>query len=168
MARPASLSVYRGQSRSGEGEGPDRAVLHGEQYLQVSPALYNAELLDAIRPWMTLDSDPADHQRLNDHLEAWSLFTAGEYLFVVRLVSAGTYDRRAAYFAHGRAWNAKRLSPVFDAGLYLGCADAFDQPWRDAPPASPAPDDAAPLWPEQVKAEPETAARFLGHLFQAM
>ena len=166
--QPRSLSVYRGQSRTGVGEGPEKTVLHGEQYLQVAPELYRTELLDAIRPWMTLDSDPADHQRLNDQLEGWSLFPAADYLFVVRLVSAGTYDRRAAYFAHARAWNTKSLSPAFDPGLYLGRTDAFDEPWRDAARAGPAPADGVALWPEQVKAESETAARFLGHLFQAL
>ena len=168
IAQTASLSVYRGQSRSGEGEGPGRTVLHGEQYLRVAPELYTTEVLDAIRPWMTLDSDPADHQRLNDQLEGWSLFPAANYLFVVRLVSAGTYDRRAAYFAHGRAWNLEGLPPAFDPGLLLGRADAFDPPWQDPARAGQSTPERAGAWPDQVKAEPETAARFLGHLFQAL
>jgi hypothetical protein len=135
--------------------------------MSVPPALYNDELLDAIRPWLTLDSDPADHQRLNDQLEGWSLFSAGNYVFVTRLSSAGVYDRRAAYFAHARAWNISRLPPNFDPGTYLGRSDAFDQPWQHAP-ASPVEEDAKVLWPEQVKGDPDTATRFLGHLLQAM
>lgn len=167
ITRPESLSVYRGQARTGQGEGPGRGVTHGEQYMSVPPALYNDELLDAIRPWLTLDSDPADHQRLNDQLEGWSLFSAGNYVFVTRLASAGVYDRRAAYFAHARAWNISRLPPNFDPGTYLGRSDAFDQPWQHTPVA-PVREDAALLWPEQVKGDPDTAARFLGHLLQAM
>lgn len=167
IAKPESLSVYRGQARTGQGEGPGRGVSHGEQYMSVPPALYNDELLDAIRPWLTLDSDPADHQRLNDQLEGWSLFSAGNYIFVTRLASAGVYDRRAAYFAHARAWNISRLPPNFDPGTYLGRSDAFDQPWQHAP-ASPVEEDAKVLWPEQVKSDPDTATRFLGHLLQGM
>lgn len=168
IAQAAPLSVYRGQSRTGVGEGPERTVQHGEQYLWVDSSLYKSEVLDAIRPWMTLDSDPADHQRVNDQLEGWSLFTAVDHLFVVRLASAGTYDRRAAYFAHARAWNIKTLPAGTDPGLYLGRTDAFDQPWLDASRAGSASADSVALWPEQVKAEPETAARFLGHLFQTL
>jgi hypothetical protein len=171
-AAPRSLSVYRGQSRTGKGEGPGRTVLHGEQYLWVEPELYTTELLDVIRPWMTLDADAADHQRLNDQLEAWSLFPYGDYLFVVRLVSAGTYDRRAAYFSHGRAWQLNSLPRGFDAGLEIGRSETFDEPWRDkdpdarvsAPPALP----PVLVRPEQIKAEAETAAVLLGHLFQAL
>jgi hypothetical protein len=165
----SSLSVYRGQSRAGQGEGPGKTILHGEQYMRVDPELYRAELLDTIRPWMTLDSDPADHQRLNDNLEAWSLFPAGDYLFVVQLVSAGTYDRRAAYFAHGRAWKARDLSPGVDPGLHLGRSEAFDPPWRDDAPAARAPETIPILVrPEQVSAEQKTATLFLGHLLQAL
>ncbi|HEX8255142.1 MAG TPA: hypothetical protein VF846_18515, partial [Thermoanaerobaculia bacterium] len=166
---PASLSVYRGQSRTGEGEGPGKSVLHGEQYIAVDPPLFRAELLDAIRPWMTLDSDPADHQRLNDQLEAWSLFPAAEYLFVVRLVSAGIYDRRAAYFAHGRAWKRDALPRGFDVGLHLGRSTAFNAPWRDErPPVALREEAPSVARAEQVAAESETAVRFLGHLLQAM
>jgi hypothetical protein len=117
---------------------------------------------------MTLDSDPADHQRLDDCLEGWSLFAADRYFFVVRLVSAGTYDRRAAYFAHGRAWEIDALKRGEDPGLYLGRSEAFDKPWQEAPPATPASIDVPARWPQQVKTEPEKAARFLGHLLQAM
>lgn len=169
VAQPASLSVYRGQSRTGQGEGPGKTVLHGEQYMRVDPPLFHPDLLDAIRPWMTLDSDPADHQRLNDQLEGWSLFPAGEYLFVVRLVSAGVYDRRAAYFAHGRAWKRDALTFGFDAGLHLGRSDAFDSPWREERPAAASFEDVpAVVRIEQIAGESQTAARFLGHLMQAL
>ncbi len=158
-----SLSLHRGQSRTGVGEGPGKTVLHGEQYIDVDAPLYDVELLDAIRPWMTLDSDPADHQRLNDQLEAWSLFFAGEYLFVARLVSAGVYDRRAAYFAHGRAWKRDAIVRGFDPGLYLGRSSAFDLP------ANPGADEQpAVVRIEQVTAETQVATRFLAHLLQAM
>lgn len=158
-----SLSLHRGQSRTGVGEGPGKAVLHGEQYIDVDAPLYDAELLDAIRPWMTLDSDPADHQRLNDQLEAWSLFPAGDYLFVVRLVSAGVYDRRAAYFAHGRAWKRDAIVRGFDPGLYLGRSSAFDLPSKPAVDERP-----AVVRIEQVTAETQAATRFLAHLLHAM
>jgi hypothetical protein len=169
LVQPASFSVFRGQSRSGQGEGPEKTVPQGEQYLQVDRALYRAELLDTIRPWMTLDSDPADHQRLNDDLEAWSLFAAGDYLFVVRLASAGTYDRRAAYFAHGRAWPAAAIPAGVDPGLNLGRAEAFDRPWRDDRPHEERREELpGAVRPEQVAAEPKTAELFLGHLHQAL
>ncbi len=168
---PASLSVYRGQSRRGIGEGPGLRVAHGEQYLHNTAAeLQNVELLDRIRPWMTLDSDPADHHRLEDQLEAWSCFSEGGHQFVVRLVSAGTYShRRAAYFAHGRGWRETEWPLGFDPGAHLGRSEVFEEPWRDdeegrrvaeVPPAM--------ARPEQVKAEPDVAARFLAHLYQAL
>ncbi len=164
-----SLSVYRGQSRIGEGEGPGKTVLHGEQYIRIDPVLRDAELLETIRPWMTLDSDPADHQRLTDRLEAWSLFPAAGYLFVVRLVSAGIYDRRAAYFAHGRAWKLDSLTPPFDPALHLGRTEAFEFPWRDDRSSVPVPEvPPAVVRVEQVKAESQTAARFLAHLLEAV
>lgn len=168
IAPKDSLSLYRGQTQSGQGEGPSRAVSHGEQYFEVDPRLYKDELLDEIRPWTTLDADPADHQRLNNRLEGWSLFTLGNYFFVVRLASAGTYDRRAAYFTHARAWNVSRLAGGFDPGLYLGQSSAFDQPGVVRAPGSAIPDTSVPHWPEQVKSDPDAAARFLGHLLQAM
>ncbi|MBV9497576.1 MAG: hypothetical protein JOZ54_25290 [Acidobacteria bacterium] len=169
IAQLPSLSVYRGQSRSGQGEGPGKAVLHGEQYLRVDAALYETNVLDAIRPWMTLDSDPADHQRLEDQLEAWSLFTTDQYLFVVRLASAGRYDRRAGSYAHGRAWRLDALPPGFDPGLHLGRVEAFDPPWRDDFPGHSQP-EIPPVLPriESLRTEKETAASFLGHLLQGI
>ena len=166
---PPSLSVYRGQSRQGIGEGPERPIAHGEQYLQASPALaQNGELLDAIRPWMSLDSDPADHQKLQDRLESWSCFRAQGFRFVVRLAAAGIYDRRAAYFAHGRAWSLGRPVPGFDPGLHLGRTEAFEQPWSEYAQARRVA-DLAPLLvrPAQIAAETQVGASFLAHLFQS-
>jgi hypothetical protein len=137
--------------------------------MHVARELYDGQLLDGIRPWMTLDSDPADHQRLNDQLEAWSWFPAGDYCFVVRLISAGIYDRRAAYFAHGRAWRRQGQPPGFDPGLHLGRSECFDSPWRDERPATALPDALPSLVRvEQLEAERTTAAFFLGHLVQAL
>lgn len=167
---PASLSVYRGQARTGKGEGPGKTILHGEQYLEVAPELYDNHFLDSIRPWMTLDSDPADHQRLNEQLESWSVFpVSADYLVVVRLVPAGSYDRRAAYFAHGRAWKTSSLPPTVDPGMFLGRSESFDEPWRDETQSTET-DEGSPslVRPEQIAAETETAALFLGNLFQAM
>jgi hypothetical protein len=164
---PGSLSVYRGQSRRGIGEGPGSLTAHGEQYLGASPPLdQDGDLLEAIRPWMTLDSDPADHQRLSDRLEAWSLFRHRDRQFVVRLVSAGAYDSRAGYFAHGRAWPLD-AGPGFDPGLHLGRSEAFESPWRDDDPGrrveEPAP---ALVRPDRIAAEPERAAQLLAQLLQ--
>jgi hypothetical protein len=137
--------------------------------MRVARELYDAELLDGIRPWMTLDSDPADHQRLNDQLESWSSFAAGDYVFVVRLASAGIYDRRAAYFAHGRAWRHDALPPGFDPGLHLGRTEVFDRPWRDESSDATVPDELPSLVrTEQLDAERTTATLFLAHLVQAL
>ncbi|HEX2835313.1 MAG TPA: hypothetical protein VHW00_20025 [Thermoanaerobaculia bacterium] len=168
IAPPASRSLYRGQSYNGVGEGPGRTVQRGEQYLHVSKDLYRTDLLDAIRPWLTLDSDPADHARLSDRLEAWSTFTASEYCFVVRLVSYGTFDSRAAYFSHARAWKLDALPPGFDPGLNLGCDDAFATPWSEDPPPDNFSSTTSIVRPEQLRHEAETAALFLGHLLHAM
>jgi hypothetical protein len=166
---PASLSVYRGQSRRGRiGEGPGRPVTQGEQYLDASrPIDQNADLLDAIRPWMSLDSDPSDHQKLGDRLESWSFFSWGDWQLVARLVSAGTYDRRAAYFAHGRLWPLAS-GPGFDPGLHIGRSEAFEAPWRDDNPGQRVREPAPALsGVDQIKAEPDVAALFLAHLLQS-
>ncbi|HBL29422.1 MAG TPA: hypothetical protein DD490_21530, partial [Acidobacteria bacterium] len=167
---PASLSVYRGQQalRGRIGEGGGRLVAQGEQYLDAEPPLdRDADLLDAIRPWMSLDSDPVDHQVLADRLEAWSFFTCGDRQLVARLVSAGIYDRRAAYFAHGRLWPLP-AGPGIDPGLHVGRSEAFEAPWRDDGPRRPVPEPApAFLGVEPIKAEPEAASLFLGHLLQS-
>lgn len=167
---PVSLSVYRGQqSHPGRiGEGPGRPVTQGEQYLEAdAPLDRDADLLDAIRPWMSLDSDPADHQTLADRLESWSFFAFGNRQLVARLVSAGIYDRRAAYFAHGRLWPLD-AGPGFDPGLHIGRSEAFETPWRDDDPGRRVPElEPAFTGVEQVRAEAEVAALFLGHLLQS-
>jgi hypothetical protein len=164
---PASLSMYRGQSRQGIGEGPGRPILQGEQYLYAtSPELAEVELLDAVRPWMSLDSDPADHRRLHDRLEAWSYLHHGQMQLVVRLVSAGLYDDRAAYFAHGRAWPAAARAG-FDPGLHLGRSEVFEHPFRNGEKGARVLEPPPVLVrPDQVAAEPQVAASVLAHLFQ--
>lgn len=165
-----SCSIYRGQARSGIGEGPGRPVHHGEQFLAADPPLdQDGELLAATRPWMTLDWRPADEQALGERIEAWSCFPHGELRFVVRLVAAGTYDRRAAYFAHGRAFSVNDIAGARDPGAYLGLSAAFDEPWRDGrrtPPRSPGPPEM--VRPDQVLAEPAVAGALLAHLYQAL
>jgi hypothetical protein len=180
MARtaPASLSIYRGQSRKGIGEGPGRPIAHGEQYLDASSDLaQDNHLLDAVRIWMSLDSDPADHQRLRDELEAWSCFCHGKYQLVVRLASAGMYNQRAAYFSHGRAWSLEAPPcPGFDPGLYIGCSEAFDNPWRldengkriDERGERAKNEFPSLVRPQQIAAEPQVAARLLAHLFHCV
>ena len=152
------------------GEGPGAPVAHGEQYLGAQGALErDGELLAAIRPWMTLDSEPADHLRLEDRLEGWSCFGYRNLQLVARLTSAGYFDRRAAYFTHGRAWQLDGLARGVDPGLHLGRSEAFEAPWRDDDAgervAEPAP---ALVRPEQIAAEPSVAALFLGHYLQAL
>jgi len=164
-----SLSLYRGQSRRGIGEGPGRPILQGEQYLAADGELgQNGALLANLVPWMTLDSDPMDHRRLGEQLEGWSCLAQNDFLFVVRLVSAGTFDSRAAYFAHARAWPLRELDWSGDPGALLGRSAAFEGPWQDGIPGhrSPAPTPAVPR-PEQVLAEAAVAETLLAHLYQA-
>jgi len=168
------LSAYRGQAKAGIGEGPDSPIAHGEQYLEgTAPALaQDSELLQAIRPWLSLDSDPADHQRLKDQLESWSCFCYREWLFVVRLMSAGTYDRRAAYFSHARAWRLADCREDFDPGAYLGCARVFDTPQAlsqsEAALESLRPAALPAQWLARLQPEAPVAERYLGHLLQAL
>lgn len=167
---PASLSVYRGQSRRGIGEGPGKPIAHGEQYLAVSQKLaLDGDLLGAIRHWMTLDSDPADHQRLQDRLESWSCFGVRNFRYVVRLTPAGNYDRRAAYFSHGRVWSLDQLDAGCDPGLHLGRSEMFEQPWRDDDQGQRVAKELFPelVRPRQIADETQTAARFLAHLYQS-
>lgn len=163
-------SIYRGQARTGIGEGPGRPVAQGEQFLAADrPLDQDGELLAAVRPWMTLDWRPADEQALGPRLEAWSYFPYGDLRFVVRLVAAGVYDRRAAYFAHGRAFSAGEIAGAADPGAYLGLSAAFAEPWRDArPPAAPPLPPLEMVRPAQVLAEPAVAGALLAHLYQAL
>ncbi len=165
---PASISAYRGLSSKGIGQGPGRPVTRGEQYLDVSPLLAgDSDLLDAIELWMTLGSDPEDHQKLNDRLEAWSFFVYRNWQLVVRLVSAGTFGPRRAYFSHGRLWPLD-AGPGFDPGLHIGRSEVFESPWRDDDPGQRVPEPEPALTRvEQIKAEPDAAALFLAHLFQS-
>ena len=139
--RPRLDWVYRGQSTKGIGEGPGQSVAHGEQYLDASKNLKDAKLLEVIRPWMTLDSDPVDHERLKDGLEAWpaSGGPAGNRGTAGAL--AGVYDLRVAYFSQGFAWDLDSpMSPGFDPGLFLGQSEAFEKPWRDKDPGMRTPE----------------------------
>ncbi len=168
------LSAYRGQAKAGIGEGPDSPIAHGEQYLEgTAPELArDGELLQAIRPWSSLDSDSADHQRLKDQLEAWSCFCYRDWLFVVRLMSAGAYDRRAAYFSHARAWRLADCREDFDPGAYLGCSNGFDTPRTIGTSAAQLetlrPAALPAQWLARLQPEAPVAERFLGHLLQAL
>ncbi|HKI06093.1 MAG TPA: hypothetical protein VKK31_29205 [Thermoanaerobaculia bacterium] len=166
-----TFSIYRGQARTGIGEGPGHPVPHGEQYLAADPPLAaDGELLSAARPWMTLDWRPADEQTLGDRIEAWSYFRHGGLRLVVRLSAAGTYDRRTAYFAHGRAFPLTEIAGACDPGAWLGRSEVFEEPWRDGQrPARPAP-PAEPemVRPAQVLEEPAVAGALLAHLYQGL
>ncbi|MEE8526312.1 MAG: hypothetical protein V3T72_20440 [Thermoanaerobaculia bacterium] len=168
-ALPVSISVYRGQSRTGIGEGPGKPIAHGEQYLRADPPLDgDASRLRQIQPWMSLDADPVDLDQLGGELEAWSCFGDQGLGYVVRLVSAGVYDRRQAYFSHGRAWPEGAFRGAFDPGAHLGRSQAFEQPWRDQDPGERvAEPDPEMVRPRQVDAEKPAAVRFLAHLLQA-
>ena len=171
---PPALSVYRGQAKTGIGEGPGSPIAHGEQYLQGTDPLLaqDGELLRTIRPWLSLDSDPADYRRLQDQLESWSYFCYRERVFVVRLVPAGVYDRRAAYFSHARAWRLADCREGFDPGVYLGCSSLFESPQRSGESelrlAGASPQAMPVQWQAQLQQETGVAASFLGHLLQAL
>jgi hypothetical protein len=166
-----SLSIYRGLSRRGRGEGPGRPITHGEQYLLgTADEIFNrGELLDQARPWLTLDLDPEDQRRIGPRLEAWSYFTVERWRCVASLTLAGVYDQRSAYFAHGRAWPAEAFEGEFDPGAHLGRSEAFDPPFRDGAQAEgrPAP-RPVPVRFEQVRAEPETAVALLAALYEGL
>jgi hypothetical protein len=166
-----TFSIYRGQSRTGIGEGPGNPpVPHGEQYLAADgPLDADGELLTAARPWMTPDWRVTDEQELGERIEAWSYFGHGPVRVVARLVAAGFYDRRTAYFTHGRAFLAAELGGACDPGAYLGCSQAFDEPWRDGQgPAVKSLPPPEPVRPEQVQQEPEVAGALLAHLYQGL
>ena len=171
---PNTLSIYRGQAKSGIGEGPSIPVAHGEQYLEgTAEAFCDDDILRAIRPWLTLDSDSSDHQSLQDRLEGWSCFSAADWLFVVRLASAGIYDRRAAYFSHARAWPLGECHDGFDPGVYLGCSAVFDPNQAHQGGSDPELDKLPPeavvrRWLPPLQAKAAAATAFLGHLLQAM
>lgn len=166
-----TFSIYRGQSRTGIGEGPGNPpVPHGEQYLAADgPLAADGKLLTAARPWMTPDWRVSDEQELGDRIEAWSYLRHGPLCLVVRLAAAAVYDRRTAYFAHGRAFLAQDCIGDCDPGAYLGCSEAFEKPWRDGQrPAFKAPPPPEVVRPEQVQQERGVACALLAHLYQGI
>lgn len=166
-----TFSLYRGQARTGIGEGPDRpTVPHGEQFLAADrPLGQDGELLAVARPWMTLDWRPADEQALGQKIEAWSYFPYGNLRFVVRLAAAGIYDRRAAYFAHGQAFPVEAFTGACDPGAWLGASQMFDEPWNDGErPAPRPPGEPELVRPADVLAEPAVAGALLAHLYQGL
>ena len=168
---PASgLSIYRGYSAAGLGDGPGRPIARGEQFLEAEePFAGNPEALAVLRPWMTLDLDSGDYRRVGDRLEAWSSFTTGDWTFVVRLTPAGSFDHRAAYFSHARAFPAATVASAADPGALLGCSEAFDPPWRHGTERTGSTVPVAEMVrPSQVAEEPETAASLLAHLLQGL
>lgn len=171
MNPTVSLSVYRGQAEEGIGEGPGYPISRGEQYLKgTSPELAkDVKLLTAIRPWLTLDSRPQDHRYKP---ESWSCFFYENWMFVVRLMVAGIFDDRVAYFSHARAWSLDNCRGEFDPGVYLGCSSVFDMPSDMGGSAAELqkllPEVLPAQWLVQLKSEKEVAVRFLGHLLQAL
>ena len=164
---PTSLNVYRGQADHGIGEA-GTAIKRGEQFLAADePLRSDPELLRAIRDWLTLDATPGDVGRLQAPLEGWSCFPIGPYYVVCRLRTAGKYDRRDAYLAHGRAWPLAAFAADFDPGLYLGQGAAFlDQAPTAATRACPAPPGID--LPDPTPAGRDLAVSLLAHLFHGM
>lgn len=168
---PSSRSLYRGQSSTGLGEGPGNPIRDGEQYLHGSDngLAHDADLLRSARPWMSFDADPADVQRLGDRLEGWSCTRIGPWQMIARLRPAGIYDRRTAYFTHGRFWRFADLPPAMDPGAHLGRAEGFAAPFRDE--ATPNGDwELFPemVRPEQINENQEAAVHLLANLIDAI
>lgn len=163
-------SIFRGQSRTGIGEGGGVLVLHGDQYLAADePYSSNKALLAAIRPWVSFDAQTEDHLELKSKLEGWSYFGYQNYRLVTRMSDAGMYDHRHAYFSHTQVWSAADFDYA-DPGAHLGRSEVFDQPWRDTSrPGSPAiglPETIVRY--EQVIAEAAVAEALLAHFYQAL
>ncbi|WP_295588283.1 hypothetical protein [uncultured Lamprocystis sp.] len=162
---PTSLNVYRGQTDQGIGEA-GTPIRRGEQFIAAdAPLQADPNLLHAIRDWLTLDATTGDQGRLQERLAGWSCFPRGPYYFVCRLSPAGKYDRREAYFAHGRAWPLTAFAADFDPGLYLGNDAAFLSQVPDTAVALP-PATAEPLDP--ILTNPGLTVSLIAHLFHGM
>jgi len=164
---PTSLNVYRGQADQGIGEA-GIPIRRGEQFIAAdAPLQADPGLLHALRDWLTLDATSGDQGRLPERLTGWSCFPRGPYYFVCRLSTAGKYDRREAYFAHGRAWPRSAFAADFDPGLYLGNDAAFLSAVPDTPAAAALPPATAePLDP--ILTHPELTVSLITHLFHGM
>jgi len=162
-----SLNVYRGQADHGIGEA-GTPIRRGEQFIAAdAPLQADPGLLHAIRDWLTLDATTGDQGRLQERLAGWSCFPCGLYYFVCRLSTAGKYDRRDAYFAHGRAWPLTAFAADFDPGLYLGNDAAFLSQAPDTAAAGALPPATAePLDP--ILTHPGLTVSLIAHLFHGM
>jgi hypothetical protein len=172
---PPSLSIFRGYStNSGIGELPTArpGSLRGEQYLHADPELWADEnVANAARKWMILYDDQriaAMSHKLGDSIEAWSYFGCGDLRFVVRLVGAGSFDSRLAYFSHAQAWRARDFHNGDDPGALLGVSKAFHPAWKDGEPFQPiAPVQPAADWKKVVESQHKMAARLVAYLYRA-
>lgn len=175
MTQP--LSIYRGQSTAGIGEGPDRPNIRGEQFIAAEGPLHDKETLDAVRSWMTLDASGADNDALGERIEGWSYFPLAGRRFLVRLGWAPQYtasDARAAYFSHAQAFSTEDFAEGFDPGALLGRTELFDPPWvggkrpADARRGDPQSVSEAIDFERVLKEAEPPAQRFLGHLLQSL
>lgn len=141
--------------------------MRGEQYVAADAQLWkDPGLANAARKWMTLYDDQS--VSVADNVEGWSFFDYRDLRFVVRLVSAGRFGPRLAYFAHARAWLASDFRDADDPGALLGRSDAFHPAWREGQPFQPVPlVQPRMVWRDAVAAQPLVAVRILAHLYRA-
>ncbi len=170
LSFPSSQSLYRGQSSTGLGEGPGNPIRDGEQYLRGSDKelVQDADWSRAARPWMSFDADPADVQKLGDRLEGWSCTRIGPWQMIARLRPAGIYDRRTAYFTHGRFWRFAELPAAMDPGAHLGRAESFAAPFRGDPPPEEVELFPEMVRPEQINENQKAAVELLANLICAL
>lgn len=167
MLRP-SPSIYRGYcTHNGLGELPTDAVgsVRGEQYVAADAQLWkDPDLVNEARRWMTL----YDGSSVADNVEGWSYFGYRDLRFVVRLISAGRFGSRLAYFAHARSWLVSDFRGGDDPGALLGRSDAFHPAWKEGQPIQPlSAVQPAMVWRDAVAAQPRVAVRLLAQLYRA-
>jgi hypothetical protein len=166
------LRLYRGLSSIGIAEGQGTADIYGEQYLPGGCSVLENDvgLLEACRPWLTVDWTGSDFATIGEQFEAWSYFHYDQYTFVARVCGAGSFNNRLAFFGHAWAWTQQELANGADPGLYIGNSSAFDAPWRDRkdppPPSAPPPPEV--VRPAQVLAEAKFSGTLLAYLHDAM
>lgn len=161
---PKSRSIYRGYTDNGIGLGVGFPIAYGEQYLQGTDAsLTTPSFLRPLVPWLTLSVQASEKQ-----LEAWSCFSQGDSVVIARLVSVENYKNRDAYFSHARVWEGQI---PFDAAIYLGQSECFDNTQKDIGTASClSPKDIIESWVNLLNndSKKDIAINVIAHLYQAL
>jgi len=154
-----SYSIYRHHAAAGFGGSPPGPESRDDSWAD-DELRRDPQLLETIRPWLTLDFQANYGYELRDFEEGWSCFNSGGYIFVARHTLASP-DR---CLTCARAWPLSSLPADYDPAALIGRPEFF-QP--KAQPALPIPHPEMP-WAGLLQSHRDAAVHFVSHVYAAM